>query len=235
MPDDFRAVSLDTPAQYAEAAALYRAVFGSQQPDHGRNPRLLAALAHNGGSVVGVLDPTDRLVAFAYGFPGTSESALYHYSQSAVVVADLQGRGLGRMLKYAQRDIALGHGMTRMRWTYDPFQVRNAHFNLNVLGARARWYAADLYGPGTDRLVVEWNLEPDQPAGPVQPTADGPAAAPQTPVATIQFPSDRTDVTDQVIARVRDEFAALLAKGFVAIGIHRDDDHTVSYQFGAAE
>lgn len=222
MSDDFRAVSLQTPEQYAEAAALYRAVFGYQQPDHGLNPRLLAALAANGGSVVGVLDAADRLVAFAYGFQGSSESALYHYSQSAVVAADLQGRGLGRMLKYAQRDVALAHGMTRMRWTYDPFQVRNAHFNLNVLGARARWYAPDLYGPGTDRLVVEWNLTSEPEPG-------------KPPVARIDVPTDRAAVTRPVIARVRDEFAELLAKGFVATGIHRDDEHTASYLFGAVE
>ncbi|MFF1821153.1 hypothetical protein ACFVWG_27870 [Kribbella sp. NPDC058245] len=222
MSDDFRAVSLSTPAQYADAAALYREVFGYQQPDHGLNPRLLAALARNGGSVVGVLDATDRLVAFAYGFPGTSESALYHYSQSAVVVAGLQGRGLGRMLKYAQRDVALANGMSRMRWTYDPFQVRNAHFNLNVLGARARWYSPDLYGPGTDRLVVDWDLTQAPSTG-------------RAPVAEIPVPTDRASVTDCVVARVREEFAELFAMGLVATGIHRDDDHTASYVFGAAE
>ncbi|TDD47965.1 GNAT family N-acetyltransferase [Kribbella antibiotica] len=220
MSDDFRAVSLDTPAQYADAAALYREVFGYQEPDHGLNPRLLAALAKNGGSTIGILDATDRLVAFAYGFPGTSKSALYHYSQSAVVAADLQGRGLGRMLKYAQRDVALASGMTHMRWTYDPFQVRNAHFNLNVLGAQARWYAPDLYGPGTDRLVVDWNLTQESSAG-------------RAPVAEIPVPADRASVTDRVIARVRDEFAELLAMGLVATGIHRDDDKTSSYLFGS--
>ncbi|MFB6726721.1 hypothetical protein ACFCV3_41510 [Kribbella sp. NPDC056345] len=299
MPDDFRAVSLRTPEQYAEAAALYRAVFGYQQPDHGLNPRLLAALAGNGGSVVGVLDAAERLVAFAYGFPGISESALYHYSQSAVVAADLQGRGLGRMLKYAQREVALAHGMTRMRWTYDPFQLRNAHFNLNVLGARGRWYAPDLYGPGTDRLVVEWNLtteplrqdpermqdfgarrdlDPHQDSDARQnsdarqdldrrpdfearqesepcPESDArqefdrrldaeprlglePSPGPEPrrdPVACVGIPADRAAVTAAVIARVRDEFAELLAKGLVATGIRRDDEHTASYLFGAAE
>ncbi|WP_405060406.1 hypothetical protein OG474_01860 [Kribbella sp. NBC_01505] len=224
MADDFRAVSLDTPAQYADAAALYREVFGYQQPDHGVNPRLLAALAGNGGSVVGILDAIDRLVAFAYGFPGTSESALYHYSQSAVVAADLQGRGLGRMLKYAQRDVALAHGMTRMRWTYDPFQLRNAHFNLNVLGARARWYTPDLYGPGTDRLVVEWDLAPGQAAVP---------AVDRVPVARIEIPADRASVTELVITRVREEFAELFAKGLVATGIRRTGDGTASYLFGS--
>jgi len=219
--DDFRAVSLQTPAQYAEAAALYRAVFGYQEPDHGLNPRLLAALAHNGGSVVGVLDTSDRLVAFAYGFPGTSQSALYHYSQSAVVAADLQGRGLGRLLKYAQRDVALAAGMKHMRWTYDPFQVRNAHFNLNVLGARGRWYAPDLYGPGTDRLVVEWNLTQE-------PSVD------RAPVAEVPVPADRAAVTDRVVVRVREEFTELLAMGLVATGIHRDDDKTWSYLFGSS-
>ena len=95
-------------------------------------------------------------------------ASFYHYSQSAVVAADQQGQGLGRLLKHTQREVALGHGMTRMRWTYDPFEIRNAHFNLDVLGARGRWYAPDMYGPGTDRVVVEWDLTREPSAEPAR-------------------------------------------------------------------
>jgi predicted GNAT superfamily acetyltransferase len=100
----FRAVSLTTASRFAEASALYREVFGYQDPEYGLNPRLLGALASNGGSVVGILDHADRLVAFAYGFCGTDRRGFYHYSQSAVVAAGQQGLGLGRMLKHTQRE-----------------------------------------------------------------------------------------------------------------------------------
>ena len=151
MHDRFRTVSLTTAAQFAEAAVLYREVFGYQHPDYGLNPRLLGALVGNGGSVVGVLDDADRLVAFAYGFCGTDGRGFYHYSQSAVVAADSRVTAWAGCSSTPSARSPSAHGMTRMRWTYDPFQIRNAHFNLDVLGARGRWYAPDMYGPGTDR------------------------------------------------------------------------------------
>ncbi|MGW6282726.1 GNAT family N-acetyltransferase [Kribbella sp. NPDC055071] len=204
----FRAVSLTTQARYAEAAVLYREVFDYQDPDYALNPRLLGALTSNGGSVVGVLDADDRLVAFAYGFCGTDRRGYYHYSQSAVVAVDRQGQGLGRMLKQAQREVALSHGMTRMRWTYDPFQVRNAHFNLDVLGARGRWYAPDMYGPGGDRLVVEWDLTREP--------------APCEEVAELPVNDD-----------LRRGFMELLDKGLAAISCRQLPDGTAAYYFGS--
>jgi predicted GNAT superfamily acetyltransferase len=54
-----------------------------------------------------------------------------------------------------------------MRWAYDPLQARNAHFNLDVLGAVGRWFQRDYYDMHdrygrTDRVIVEWPL--DDPA-----------------------------------------------------------------------
>jgi predicted GNAT superfamily acetyltransferase len=54
-----------------------------------------------------------------------------------------------------------------MVWTYDPLSSRNARFNLVKLGAVARDYTVDFYGPledgvnagdETDRLTAEWAL-----------------------------------------------------------------------------
>lgn len=242
---EFRTVPLTTAAQFAAAAVLYREVFGYQHPDYGLNPKLLGALAGNGGSVVGVLDETDRLVAFAYGFCGTDGHSFYHYSQSAVVAADHQGRGLGRQLKHAQREVALGYGLTRMRWTYDPFQIRNGHFNLDVLGARGRWYIPAMYGPDADRVVVDWDLR-----GEPQPVAqDGldltlteadwgvPGGAGDRPWLAI--PSDLAAIPPEVAARIRRDvrtaFTDLLAKGLVAESCRRLPDGTGVYLFGAAD
>jgi predicted GNAT superfamily acetyltransferase len=210
----FRAVSLTTAARFAEASTLYREVFGYDDPAYGLNPRLLGALASNGGSVVGILDESDKLVAFAYGFCGTDRRGYYHYSQSAVVAADQQGHGLGRMLKHAQREVALSHGMSRMRWTYDPAQIRNAHFNLDVLGARGRWFAPDMYGPGTDRVIVEWDLTREQPAAP-------------TALTELVVPTDAGEL--------RRSFEGLLAKGLVAVSCRRLPDGTGAYYFGPAD
>jgi predicted GNAT superfamily acetyltransferase len=210
----FRAVTLTTTSRFAEASELYREVFGYLDPAYGLNPRLLGALASNGGSVVGILDESDRLVAFAYGFCGTDRRGFYHYSQSAVVAAGQQGRGLGRMLKHAQKEVALSHGMSRMRWTYDPAQIRNAHFNLDVLGARGRWFAPDMYGPGTDRVVVEWDLTREH------------SATPEV-LTELVVPADP--------AELRRSFEGLLAEGLVAVSCRRLPDGNGAYYFGAAD
>jgi predicted GNAT superfamily acetyltransferase len=249
--DEFRTVTLTTPAQYGEAATLYREVFDYRDPDYGLNPRLLGALVGNGGSVVGVLDAAERIVAFAYGFCGTDGRGFYHYSQSAVVAAEQQGRGLGRMLKQAQRAVALEHGMTHMRWTYDPIQTRNAHFNLDVLRARGRWFYPDLYGePGTDRVVVEWDLRgSDHAVPPAEPDvgeaelteADWGVPRGKGERMWLALPSDfaslaatRPDTADQVRRDVRSAFTDLLGKGLVAESCQQSPGGTAVYQFGPA-
>ena len=146
--------------EFQAAGELYSRVFGYSRPDFGLNPNLLSALAQNGGSAVGAYSESDRLVGFAYGFAGLDHHGRsFHYSQAAVVDDAWQGRGIGRTLKLAQRDIALGWGQTAMRWTFDPLLARNAHFNFCSLGAEGVAYAPDYYGrEGTDRIVVEWSL-----------------------------------------------------------------------------
>jgi predicted GNAT superfamily acetyltransferase len=217
--DGFRTVTLTTPARYAEAAVLYREVFGYQDPEYGLNPRLLAALTSNGGAVVGLLDEADRLVAFAYGFCGTDRRGFYHYSQTALVAADHQGHGLGRRLKYAQREVALSHGLNRMRWTYDPFQIRNGHFNLDVLGARGRWFTPDAYGPGIDRVIVEWDLRIEEPApSPAAPElgeADWGVVGGDGERSWLALPVDPAK-QEAVRDQVRAAFTDLLGKGLVA-------------------
>lgn len=149
------------------AVELYRETFGLADTDPAMTPKLLAALQHNGGSAVGAFDVDGRLIGFAYGFLGADGSngtaVPYHYSQAAVVAHSQQGKGIGRRLKLAQAEIARATGAPTMRWAYDPVLARNAHFNLDVLGARGRWFHRDYYDQydaagRTDRVVVEWDL-----------------------------------------------------------------------------
>ena len=61
-----------------------------------------------------------------------------------------------------------------MRWAFDPLLTRNAHFNLDVLGARGIACYPDLYDePGTDRVLINWELgDPTDPQRPKQETDD---------------------------------------------------------------
>jgi predicted GNAT superfamily acetyltransferase len=155
--------SLSTAAERLAAVRLYRAVFALAADDPAFTPKLLSAMQRCGGSAIGAFDEQDRLVGFTYGFVGLDGGVHHHYSQTAAVDPRAQGRGVGRQLKRAQAEVALRTGVRTMRWAYDPLQARNAHFNLDVLGAVGRWFHRDYYDMHdrygrTDRVIVEWPL-----------------------------------------------------------------------------
>ncbi|MEU4084026.1 hypothetical protein [Streptomyces aureus] len=172
---------VDGPAEMADCVALYERVMGLRPGDGSLNPRLLTALQHNSGLVVGAF-LGDHLVGFTYSFlareHGTDGTGrrLYQYSQLAVVAHERQGLGIGRLLKLGQRDRCLAEGTTLIRWAYDPMQTRNAHFNLDVLGAVVDTFKPAMYGTSgfgaatgesTDRFIVSWHLDGTaRPAGP---------------------------------------------------------------------
>jgi len=123
-----------------------------------------------GGVTAGAFDPDGTLLGFIFGVTGIEDGALVHWSDMLAVDARAQNQGIGRRLKEFQREAVLAVGVTRMYWTYDPLVARNAHFNLNRLGARVREYVPDMYGAdtgsalhsglGTDRFIVVWPITP---------------------------------------------------------------------------
>ena len=57
--------------------------------------------------------------------------------------------GVGRLLKEAQRAELAKRGVKRMSWTFDPLVAKNAHLNINRLGAKVVDYAQNMYGTTT--------------------------------------------------------------------------------------
>ncbi|ALG09351.1 hypothetical protein [Kibdelosporangium phytohabitans] len=126
---------------------------------------LLTSWLHCGGCVLGAFigDVGVGLTAGIAGAPGSDSL----YSLIAAVTGEHAGRGIGMALKQTQRVWALERGATTIVWTFDPLVRRNAHFNLNRLGARVTGYRKDFYPPmrdlvnrddHTDRLVATWHL-----------------------------------------------------------------------------
>src|SRR5260370_42172080 len=118
----------------------------------------------SGGQVLGAFDG-ERMVGSTLALAGLRENTKYLHSHQTGVCAGYRDRGVGRMLKLFQRDEALGRGIRLIEWTCDPLELKNAHFNLNRLGAICRRYVKDLYGVTTspqhrgiptDRLVAGW-------------------------------------------------------------------------------
>ncbi|WP_433385454.1 GNAT family N-acetyltransferase [Micromonospora sp. KLBMP9576] len=223
-------------AEWSAGSALYRAVFGYAGPEHAVSPRLLAALHENAGTVLGAFDETGRLVGFCYGFAAVERGQLYHYSQATVVDARAQGRGVGRLLKRAQADAARRTGAHTMRWTFDPYALRNAHFNLAVLGATGIRFLPDFYDDGaSDRVLVRWDLDR---AGTAAPAPAGPplhGARDATGNVAVDAPADDRTAAARPgdRARLRRELSDRFAEGGRLVGVARrvDAPDRVSYLF----
>ncbi|MFT4110797.1 hypothetical protein [Propionicimonas sp.] len=237
--EQLRVAPLTGVDDLATASGLYRDVFGYTKPEATLNPRLLMAMAANGGSMVGAWD-AERLVAFGYGFTGHAGGETYFYSQAVVVADGLQGSGVGRRIKAEQRRLALANGLHHMRWAYNPILSRNAHFNLSVLGAVGRWFVPDCYGDGESRLVVDWDLDATEPAPAPAPWAtytasDWGRVDRGDHAAAVALPAERSRVTAEVVARIDDSFSALFADGLVARSCVRQDADTAAYVFTGVE
>jgi predicted GNAT superfamily acetyltransferase len=232
-----------TIEEFDACIALQREAFAL--PDLEISPRrhLIVSRCAGGwtlGAFVG-----DVMVGFVHHLVAVrGSSEIIGYSHMMAVARAFQNRGVGARLKWAQRARALAEGRNFIKWTWDPMQSRNAHFNLNHLGVTVRSYAVNFYGTDystmprktrdhvsldSDRLFAEWQLDSKR----VELLAEGGATESVTaPVATVAIPSDwpalvRQDATQarREQLRVRAEFEAAFATGLVCAGFRRDETH----------
>ncbi|HEX8128951.1 MAG TPA: GNAT family N-acetyltransferase [Pyrinomonadaceae bacterium] len=228
-----------TIEEFDTCVRLQREVFS--MPDLELSPRrhLIVSRAA-GGWILGAY-AAGELVGFVHHLVAVRGAEIIGYSHMMAVSAAYQNRGLGARLKWAQRERALAEGRNFIRWTFEPMQARNAHFNLNRLGVVVRSYGVNFYGwdAGTeafadgqqfnldsDRLIAEWELGTPR----VEACARGerPAHA-SAPVAVVEIPSHwntlrREDgrAAESELRRVRSEFQKHFAAGLVCAGFERD-------------
>ena len=228
-----------TVEEFDECVRLQREAFGL--PDLELSPRRhLIVVRSAGGWTLGAF-AGGRLVGFVLTQVAARGRETFGYSHMMAVAKDCQNRGVGARLKWAQRARALEEGWRFLKWTWDPAQSRNAHFNLNRLGVTVRSYAVNFYGTDystatgefgkplgldSDRLVAEWAL--DSPR--VESLARG--LAPEdlgTPRAAVGIPPHwgallREDPHEarRELLRVREEFREAFANGFVCQSFERD-------------
>ena len=160
------------------------------------------------------------------------------HSHMTAVVAQFRDRGVGRRLKLFQRQDALNRGIERIEWTFDPLDLKNAHFNFVRLGAVARRYIPDCYGVTasplhgglpTDRLVAEWWLSSERVKSILADDASPMKGSPER----VSIPANLTEIKEgdlesaaHLQAQARDHFQKWFANGYAATGVESREDGT---------
>jgi predicted GNAT superfamily acetyltransferase len=181
-----------------------------------------------GGQVLGAFDgPT--MVGFTMSLVGVREKMHYLHSHMTGVLPEYRDRKIGRALKLFQREEALSRDIRLIESTFDPLETRNAHFNLNRLGAIVRTYIRNFYGITssplhrnlpTDRLLAEWHLDSKRVIAAINDLAPNPTEAP----ATIHIPKldtseSSTSFTSSHQSQIREEFLRLFSKHYAATSL----------------
>jgi predicted GNAT superfamily acetyltransferase len=191
---------------------------------------LFVVASHTGGQVLGAFDG-GRLVGMTLAVVGVKDNTVFLHSHMTGVLAEYRDRGVGRRLKLFQRDEALGRGIRLIVWTFDPLEIRNAHFNLNRLGAIARRYIPNMYGLTTspmhrglptDRLVAEWQLDSPRVIAAsselAQESEEAPAAI-ELPAELEKWKQEEPAQLAKAQDRIRGEFSGWFARGYAATGV----------------
>ena len=212
-----------THFEFNDCVALQRAVWHFADLDI-VTPDLLLLTAKTGGQVLSAFD-RGRMIGFAYSVPALREKLVYLHSHMLAVLPEYQNRGIGRQLKLAQRDEALSRDIKLIEWTFDPLEIRNAHFNIARLGAIVRRYEPNLYGITssplhrgipTDRLFAEWWLDSER----VKAVLGGHHESREAERA-ISFPEPTPETALEIQAKLRKEFQESFAQGLVVTGFER--------------
>ena len=195
---------------------------------------LFVVASKSGGHVLGAFD-RERMIGFALGFAAFRGGARYVHSHMAGVLPEYRDLGVGRRLKLLQREICLQSGIQQVEWTFDPLELKNAHFNIVRLGVVVRKILPNLYGITTsrlhgtlptDRLVAEWAIASPR----VEAVLAGRAAMGKRAAARVTLPANIAEMrqSDPEIAKreqsqAREEFERHFAVGLAVTGFERGE------------
>jgi len=225
---------LSTDEEMRSCINLQKRVWGGSDldvvPHH-----IFVVAGRAGGLVLGAFE-RDNLVGFALAFPAVRQGRVYLHSHMTAVEPELQGQGIGKKLKVAQREFSLARSFDLIEWTFDPLQPGNANFNIAHLGAIVREYLPNFYGSTTsaldaglptDRLVAEWWIREPR----VEQILEGrPQPATQARRARVPRRIREICATEAGAARriqreLRRELEELFHTSFVITGFETDADY----------
>jgi predicted GNAT superfamily acetyltransferase len=236
-------VELRSLTSLEDADAILRVMVATWNEEIPRET--LRALSGSGNVPWGAFDG-DELIGYVLGWAAISDDdGLHEHSHMLAVLPGRRHAGVGYALKLAQRASCLDRDIHLVRWTFDPLVARNAHLNINKLGATCDRFHRDYYGEmpdainagdRSDRLVVRWLLDP-APTAPTIPfgarivvRSAGPVDAPEpevidesngTEVVAVQVPRDHAAVrtADPGLAAAWREAVGSVLEAQVAAGL----------------
>ena len=198
---------------------------------------------------IGAFDQSGRLVGFVHTMLALAGRNVVYHSHLAAVIEGLRHKDIGYRMKLAQRDFAIQAGIPLIIWTFDPLQSRNAHLNINKLGAIIRRYEENYYneeissifdsGVPADRIFAEWWVRSPY----VEATIAGNRSKVPGEVSSVIIPDDINAVRARSIEdhlkwrlRVRTDFLRETSNGKIARGFERNQQDAESrYLFGPDE
>lgn len=192
-------------------------------------PDQIFIVANKTGGHVLIAYERDEPIGFALAFAGIRDGLAYLHSHMVAVLEEFQNLGVGRLLKLAQREDAIARGIGLIEWTFDPLQLKNAHFNIARLGAIVRRYIPNLYGRTssplhaglpTDRLVAEWWVRSQRVERVVSgqsPVISKAAERVAVPAAIREICRDNPSAAETIQSGAREQFSQYFSRGLAAV------------------
>jgi predicted GNAT superfamily acetyltransferase len=212
--------------EFAEAVRLQKLIWGFEDLEL-LPVRFFVVASRIGGQTLGAFDG-GRMAGFLLAIPGIKRDSgmPYLHSHMLGVLPEYRNAGAGRMLKLAQREDAVARGIRLIEWSFDPFEAKNAYFNIERLGAIVRSYVPNMYGIRanpvdgalrTDRCIAEWWIA---------------EARPKTTIAArVPLPAQKTIESQAALAR---ELQRYFDEGLAITGFERKGE-TGTYLLGLWE
>lgn len=163
----------DSNSAFQDVQYLHKTIWGLDEleitPTH-----IYLAVHHAGGKTLCAY-ANDKPVGYVFGFAGVEDGGSpYFYSHNLGVLEEWRNQGIAYALKVRLREVLLTAGFTKVKWTYEPLDSKNAHAYIGNLGGISNTYHREYYGAmdddinrglPSDRLVVDWFIASNHVSG----------------------------------------------------------------------
>jgi len=223
---------LTAHTEFQDAVRLQQQIWGFEEIEL-LPLRLFVVALKVGGQVFGAFDG-QRMIGFCLAIPGLKAGGKsYLHSHMLGVLPEYRDAKVGKRLKLAQRDEALGRGIDLIEWTFDPLEIKNAFFNVERLGAIVRRYVYNQYGTTTshlhgglptDRCIAEWWIGSRRAEAIIggRPFERNPIEvriAIPTEIAALR--TDHPNQAREIQQQASDKFQAAFERGLAVIGFEK--------------